>query len=551
MNNSVTKTQSQEPSSFAWIMAVGVLSGWGYWLVSLITGFIRVRILLSFLNETEAGIWFLLLNFLGYISLLDFGVGVTLARNISFALGGKYPLTWILTKDRQHFNKLHVVTSDLIESVASFYRIFLILGIVPIGGLGLFVFPKIIKQPLSLELLITWVLVLMAGGLAILTITPSATLLGQQKLHHQQVIAGITRIVGFVLTIVFLYAGWGIAGVAFAVMLEYLIRWILCWRSVIKLNPFLKTSIRGQAQPNLAKSLLGPSLRMGLITAASTFILQTDNLVISLHLGPEAVSPYAVIFQLAYTLLSVALIFPAPIVALSAKAFAEDDIERLKVLLANSLKYTLSFMLLGIGVLGFFSKEIISIWVGESYFIGNELVLLLLLAMFLEVHTTVHIRLIIATDQIPFAPLYIVAGILNLFISYWLAGIWGWHGAVLGTIISQGLTVYWYVPFFTQKSLNIKFREYVTWLLKPVGGLVLVILIGGYATFWFLSYSPMRVESSFLRLVIGSVCMMIFGTSWFSLQTMSSHERQTIFALLIRTQLIVKLRQALHFLKPS
>lgn len=543
MNDSAATTSFQKPATFAWIMAAGVLSGWGYWFVSFVTGFIRVRILLSFLNEVEAGIWFLLLNFLGYITLLDFGVGVTLARNISFAIGGKFPQNWIVGQERQHFSKQKVVTADLIASVARLYQIFSLVGVSTIGGLGIFFFPLVVHQPWSIELSITWLLILVAGGLSILTITPSATLLGQQKLHYQQMVSGITRILGFTLTIIVLYLGLGIVGVAFAVMFEYLIRWILCWWLVRKLNPFLKSEIRGCVQTPLVKSLIGPSLRMGLITTASTLILQTDNLIISLHLGPEKITPYAIAFQLTQILLSVALTFPAPMVALSAQAFAENATERLKTMLGNSLKYTLSFLVLGAGILFFSSEEIIDIWVGSGYFVGTSLMMLLLLVMLLEAHTIVHLRLITASDQIPFTPWYIVAGILNMVISYWLVGLWGWHGVVVGTIISQGLTVYWYVPYFTQRYLSIGFKEYLTWLVKPVIGLIFVVLSLGTLTIWGLSYLPGLLEMPFLRLVISSMSIAILGFTWFLFKGMSIYERKSLVSLLVGLQILSRLRQ--------
>jgi len=122
------------------------------------------------------------------------------------------------------------------------------------------------------------------------------------------------------------------------------------------------------------------------------------------------------------------------------------------------------------------------LWVGEQYFVGQQVLFLALIIM--VQHNILHV------SGLSLYGIGIVKGIslmglaealLNLVLTIWLGKIYGIQGILIATIIACWLTVMWYVPFITMKNLKIELNEY---LLKPL--LIPILAISGLgAIFYF------------------------------------------------------------------
>ena len=464
------------PRSAGWLVFMGVLSGWGLFAVKLATSFIRVRVLLGYLPEAEAGLWFTMVTFLGYVQMLDFGTGVTLARYLAFARGGRFLDNWRARESDTRLAREQQAVADLVATVGRYFHLVSVAALIAFVVGGLLFLPRLAGEALTAELAWSWLLISLSGTLALAGFTYTAGLFGSNGVHVRDVVYALTMLVGFGLMLLFLRLGWGLVGVSLSLLIETGLRFALHRLALRRIHPFLRLAGAGRAQWPLLRQMMGPSVRMGIILVAEVLIVQTDNVVIAARMGPAAVPNYNVAFQLGYTLFSLMLVVNGPLIALAATAHAERDDQRLRAMLGVNLRFGFALMLLGAGLLAAFGDDVIALWVGPERFVGFPVLWLILLVMTLESFKVFHFRLVTATDSIPFVPWALAAAVLNLALSWALAPRWGWLGVTFGTFVSQAATMYWYVPAYTVRTMKFRGREYAR-LLLPVLGFGLVVVV--------------------------------------------------------------------------
>ena len=455
--------------SAGWLLVMGTLSGWGLFAVKLAISFVRVRVLLNSLPDAAAGIWFTMLTLLGYVQMFDFGTGVTLARYLAYARGGKFPQNWHPGETGTGLEPEQQVVADLVATVARYFRTLGVVVLVLFLGGGLLYLPTLADGPLSASMTWTWVVMALAAFLTLEGFTYTAAIYGSNGVHVRDSVFAVTMLVGFGLMLLFLRLGWGLVGVSLSLLIETGLRLLLLRLALMNMNPFLRLANAGRAQWPLLRQMIGPSVRMGVVMVAEILILQTDNVIIATRLGPAAVPNYNVAYQLGFTLFSLMLVVNAPLVALAAKAYVEQDNQRLRNMLGVNMRFGFALMLLGAALLASFGDDVIALWVGAERFVGFPVLWLILLVMVFESFKVFHFRLVTATDSIPFVPWAVVAVALNLALSYFLAPRWGWLGVTFGTLASQAITLYWYVPYHTARAMKFELREYARLVVPVVG----------------------------------------------------------------------------------
>jgi len=458
------------------LVFMGVLSGWGLFAVKLATSFIRVRVLLNYLPEAEAGLWFTMVTVLGYVQMLDFGTGVTLARYLAFARGGRFLENWRARIDEIRLTPEQQAVADLVATVGRYFQIVGVASLAVFVAGGLLLLPRLVTGTITTELQSAWLLIALSGFLTLSGFTYTAGLFGSNGVHVRDAVYALTMLLGFGLMLLFLRLGWGLVGVSLSLLIETGLRFLLHRLALRRIHPFLRLAGVGRAQWPLLRQMIGPSVRMGIILVAEVLIVQTDNVMIAARLGPAAVPNYNVAFQLGYTLFSLMLVVNGPLIALAATAHAERDDRRLRAMLGVNLRFGFALMLLGAGLLAAFGDDVIALWVGPERFVGFPVLWLILLVMTLESFKVFHFRLVTATDRIPFVPWALAAAALNLALSWLLAPRWGWLGVTFGTFAAQAVTTYWYVPTYTVKVMKFRGSEYAR-LLLPVLGFGLVVVV--------------------------------------------------------------------------
>ena len=445
-------------------IAHGVLSGVLLTFVSIFVMFLQFRLVVQYLPKDVAGIWFLFITFGGYVVFFDLGVGPTVGREISFIVGNaKY--------------SEHQKQTEIVALVATCVRIFYVLAVVVfIIGLtaGLLFLTTVAAPEILPEVRLAWFVFVFGASLNLLGGASFATLYGLGNIAAERVIRALTLLLGLGFFIAALQFGFGLFGIACAWALQGVSARVIGWIVLRKCYPYLRIS--GQPSLALLSRIAGPSLKWAATALGGILILQTDNVIIAAVIGPAAIPSYEAISRIAMTLMTFSMLIVTSSSPFLSQAFASKDFQRFSTLLYRNVQISVSAIIILGSFFCFFADRIINLWLGPGNFIGFPIVWVFLIMLLLEVHHVTLATAAMATGRRFFVTVALVAGALNVLISWVLAERLGLLGVAIGTLIAQLLTNNWYVSFISLRLLKVSFVDYCFRVLFPIGGILLVSL---------------------------------------------------------------------------
>lgn len=443
----------------------GALSGASLSAVSIIVTFIQLRLILEFLPNNIAGVWLLFLSLGTYIAFFDMGISPTLSREIAFALGN--------TNLDEQIRKQKI--ADLLSTCL---RIFIVLAIAvfSIGLIGGSVFLQSNSPSESQkEIEISWLIFLMGSSINIIGGAIFASLYGLGDVATERVIRSLSQMLGLGLSFLSLYFGFGITGLATAWVFQNIIARGVAAVVLYRRHHWLK-SIRGRVRKELYTKIIYPSLKWSAQGFGAILILQTDNVIIAMTLGPAAIPQYDAVAKIAMTLMIFSLLIVNSTTPFLSKAYAAGNVEVLNEMVLRNVRFGMSVIVFLVSFMAIFGDRIIHLWLGPDNFVGFPVLWTLLLMVLLETHHSSLAVATMSTGRIVFVWVAIVAGVLNILISLTLIRYLGLLGVALGTMIAQMLTNNWYVPIMTLRYLKISKKTYFNNTLLPIGSLLLSCL---------------------------------------------------------------------------
>ena len=162
-------------------------------------------------------------------------------------------------------------------------------------------------------------------------------------------------------------------------------------------------------------------------------------------------------------------------------------------------------MLLG-SCLACFADRAVNLWLGPNHFIGFGAVWVLLTMMLLEAHHLAVATATMATGKIVFVVPALLAGVINIVVSVFLAHRLGVVGVALGTLLAQLVTNNWYVPFYVLRQFHTSWRDHFRGVLAPVLLLLVTSLSAGAA-----ARQRTAHLSDLSALVLGFLCIFSMG----------------------------------------
>lgn len=442
----------------------GILSGAVLTLISIAVAFLQFRLVVQYLPKDVAGIWFLFVTFGGYIIFFDLGVGPTVGREISFIIGK--------TKD----NELKKQT-EIAALVATCVRIFYVLAtaVFVIGLIGGLLFlATVTRTEILPEVRIAWFVFVLGASLNLLGSASFATLYGLGNISAERIIRAFTQLLGLGLCTAALQLGFGLLGLACAWALQGVTARIVGWIVLRRTYPHLRVP----SQPSMAllHRIAVPSLKWAATALGGILILQTDNVIIAAVIGPAAIPAYEAVAKIAITLMTFSMLIVTSSTPFLSQAFASNDFQRFRTLLYRNVRISVSTVIILGSFFSFFADRIINVWLGPGNFIGFPTVWVLSTMLLLEVHHVTLATAAMATGKRFFVTVALVAGVLNIGISWILAQKFGLLGVAFGTLIAQLLTNNWYVSYISLRLLKIPFADYSARVLLPIGGMLFVSL---------------------------------------------------------------------------
>lgn len=498
----------------------GVLGSVVLTAASVLASLVQFRLLVNALPQSVVGLWFLFLSIGGYLLFFDLGISPTLGREISFCIGDS------TLSESQRAERIGCLIRSCAGAFAAISALLCVAGMT--GGWAYLA--TITPGSLLTQVRWAWAIFVAGTSLSIVGEVWLASLYGMGQVATEKLIRSVGPVLWLMLTVVALRTRSGLPGLAVAWLAQAVITRLIARGVLNKSQPSVLSV--GRFDFALIRKMAVPSMQYAAIMLGGILILQTDNIVIASMLGTAEIPGYQAVAKLVTLMMSLSMMIVITSAPFLAKAHARQDVTEIKRLLNRNLRFSLSIMAGIACFLSYFADRIIAVWLGPHHFVGFGVVWALVAVMLLEGHHSAMAAATIATGKLPFVAPALLAGVLNIVASIYLARHHGLLGVALGTLCAQVVTNNWYVPFYTMRLFKISFSEHFATVLLPIGKLFVVLLVAGLAARITLT----RVPDIPCLMVAGMVTVAV-GFFAFMLAVLSSSERAQFMSVLRRSKL--------------
>lgn len=425
-----------------------VLTGWGAYLIFLVSGFIMPRLIDNYEGQFALGIWDFSWTFINYLSMS--GMGLVSALN-------RYVPRYRTTGELEKLGKT-VSTVVLMQIVIALF-------VLTVTVILFFIIPFYFSDRLGEQTGVASRVVLFLGaGLAveILFETSRGVIAGYHRWDIVNGINSLSRIASVVGMIIVLLMGGGLTGLAvvyFAVtcvfmLVRYFISKRLC--SDITVN-FSSASIA------IAKEMLLFGGKTVIVTLPRIILLQTINVFIAASLGPAALAIFTRPVVLVKYVSTFITRFSFVLTTTAGALQASGDEHGLREFNLETTRISVALTLPLLIILATFGDTIIEVWMGSDY-VNHQLIILLALGTFLPTSQQTVIRILIGMNMHGRLGLISFAAVLLVFVpGYLYISNTGWtliNAAglfVASEVISAGVII----PIYACKLLHIPLYQYL------------------------------------------------------------------------------------------
>ena len=387
--------------------------------LNIIFGLLVTPLMLRTMGDSEYGSYQLVGALVGYISVLDFGLGNAVIRYVAkFRAENNF-------KKEENFLAMCLCIYAVISTC-----------IIIIGTIVYFALPTAFPKANTSELeLMGKMLLVLVVNLALsmpFSMFPGI-ITGREHFTFAKTIAFLRVIVRIIAIVGVLSLG----GRAFAVVVaDTVCNIVFAVVSAIYAILVLKTKIRlSFFDVPFLKEIFAYSFFVFLAMIIDQLYWKIGQFVIGVVKGTEAVTPFATAMQLVTIFLQLstaisALFLPRVTQMVLRKASSKE--------MTDFLIKTgrVQFMMLGVIVVGFITlgNQFVSLWVGSAYSEVYYITLIIIIPLTVPLIQSVGISVLQAMNKHAFRSIvYLIVTILNVALTFFLVDIWGVIGVAVGT----------------------------------------------------------------------------------------------------------------------
>ncbi|HED39318.1 MAG TPA: hypothetical protein ENJ13_02685 [Chromatiales bacterium] len=483
-----------------------VFAVWFSRVVVIVMGLVVIPVLFDQLTQKELGLWMLMNAGGALIQLLDFGVLPTLTRRIAISTA--------IEKNRKGINS-NERGANIICCGQVIYRYLSLILVSLLILLSMVLMLTTSVDDNDSSLLVASVLFIGLGY--VFTIASGvwqSCLAGSGYVALNTFILFVVTLVTIGLQIIFAYEFSNLISLSVTVFISGILTfYVTKYFSSLKCSSIV--SVKGRIKKSYVRSLLLMSSKYWLMILGAFLVLQTDRYFISVFIGVDSLPLYQASYQLVNNIYIFSVSLAGAFSVFVSQMWRSGNNVELFRMIKIAIRIGLGLMSLGIVCVLLFGEEIFYFWLGEGNFIGRNILLVFCGLLFLEAQHVILCSLARATEFERFASIALIAGVVNVVITYFLVLEFGLYGVALGTLIAQLLTNNWYVVYLSLKRLNITLMQYMKSMLIPVLLVFILLYSVGMLINWILSQSI----GDGWRLLLGSgfLAILFIISSWFVL----------------------------------
>ncbi|MET0109293.1 MAG: oligosaccharide flippase family protein [Candidatus Thiodiazotropha sp.] len=480
-----------------------IFSNWANLGVNIVISFFLAPFIVHKLGNIYYGVWVIVIQFTGYLYLLDFGVRESIIRYVS-----KY-------KTQRNIDELNEVLSSGLILYGGIAVLCLLISII-----FSYSYPYIFEVD-NVDISTISIVVIICG----LTIAQTVAfnvfngiLMGLQRYDIFNKIGIIFAFVRLGLILYFLNLGYGIIALSLIQLIIGLANNLSIYfysKHLLEKNniPFRYSRTPIKTKLPTLKKLYNYSVYVLINNLGQKAIFYTDALVIGAFSSVVSVTFYAIAGNLIEYLRRLIMMSNSVLNPVASELEASRKTENIDSLIINGSKLSLLLALPICIVFFLLGDMFIGIWMGEEYVERSSIVLYILAfsTLIAVPHTTISSILYGINKHKIIANLRIYEAVSNLALSMVLVHYLGIAGVALGTAIPQALFMVILLPILTKREVNFDFKIYLqnVYLLPflaslPFAGSIYYISTN-YATdsmiiffTWILVLLPIYIISVFL-----------------------------------------------------
>jgi O-antigen/teichoic acid export membrane protein len=501
--------------------ALGVITNHASALVMAVAGFVLVPIMLRYIGREDYGLWATVGQVLGYLALLDLGVGSAIVRRAA------------QLRESNDAERVNRMISTGVALYCAFAAVFMICGLAVS-----ILLPKWQAIPPERSSIAVTAFVLMVTYTAVsfpLRIGINA-LVGYQRMALANLLNLAASLLTIVIAVFLLRVGAGLLALPIGTAVAGLCSGI---GGMIALRAAIPTlSIRWKHVSSIeAREMFNWSWQIFLNNIAVVVIYQTDNLVVANSLGLGAVTVYTLTSRL--PLYAMPLIFALSDSCLpgAVELCQQENRERLKSVFLRILQVTSAAAFGTAAIAWVLNDGFMRLWVRYRNYGGSALTLLFAVILVTRVLNQTASVVIISTGKLRgVVYMSIAEALLNLGLSMWLVRIYGILGVAVGTVVAGFLTSNWYVIRVVCTELRLNLLKY---LLRGPGPALLTAVATAALAVALLQVYPV---TSWIRLFSAAPVIGLVYVAIYAIVGLRATELRQIFTQINTTRRNIKTR---------
>lgn len=440
--------------------------------------FFLMPFIISHLGKELYGVWILIGSFVGYYGLLDLGIGGSIMRFVSRAIGA----------DKKEEIKYYISSAFFILSAAGILLILISIAVSLLAGFFIADAEKLYLFKFAVLVLGTSI------GISFPLRVFDGFLSANLRVDLKRIIEIVQIFYRTTLVIISLEMGYGVWGLAIVTAVSTLIDFLLKTLFALKIDPTLKIRLEYFSIQTI-NEMKDFTFFNFVQSLSSILIKKIDPFMVALFSQITSVAYYGVALSLAgycEELFRAFLMILFPIFSQKEGSGNIESIRRILITVSRICIITASF----IGCMTvFYSKQFLERWLGSSFLASYPLLVLLIVPLLFSLGFLPSVFVLNTLGKHRLNTYFdIIQGILNLFLSVLFGYVWGAMGVALGTAIPLILFGGFVKSYFACKTINLSIMDYWSKMFFSMFTALLLIV-----PIWI--FCGQDIESSYVSII--------------------------------------------------
>ncbi len=399
--------------------------------ISIVVGFLMVRVTLDYLDQTKYGIWLTMSSFLTWFTFFEIGLGSGLRNKLAEALA----------KKDFELGKIYVSTTYAILSI--------VIGIVAIAffiGNFFLDWSKILNTDKALASQLSSLAFIVFGFFFLRFVVKliGIVLYADQRPAMANAFGPIGNLLALIAIYILtktthgslIYLGWALS--VLPVLVLFVASFYFYGTDYKKIAPSL-----GYVKMNYAKSLMGLGFKFFIIQISALVMFQSSNIIITQFFGPREVTSFNIAYKYYGIINMLFSLIMIPYWSAFTDAWVKKEFDWIKRTIRNLLWIFYVFIVIS-ALLFIVAPHVFNLWLGidrmKNIVITNRLEFFLILYFLLLSFGGIYNMFINGTGKLSVQMISLLIGAVIFFpIAYFLISFWGMglEAVVIASILSN------------------------------------------------------------------------------------------------------------------